>query len=107
MRLVIPPGHQQEMQPRLNAPLIKAVARAHRWKHRFSGEAPSISAIAREEGVTKRYVARIMRLAFLAPDIVEAILDGRQPADLELERLLRGIPVAWPEQRRALGFERD
>lgn len=58
-------------------------------------------------GVTKRYVAHIMRLAFLAPDIVEAILDGRQPADLELERLLRGIPVGWPEQRRALGFARD
>jgi hypothetical protein len=84
------------------------VARAHKWKQRLlSGEAPSISAIAREEGVTKRYVARIMRLAFLAPDIVEAILDGHQPADLELERLLRGIPIGWQEQRRAFGFARD
>ncbi len=69
-----------------------------------TGGAPSTSAIAKEEGVTERYVSRIMRLAFLAPDIVEAILDGYQPADLELERLLKGIPISWDAQRRALGF---
>ncbi len=45
-------------------------------------------------------------VTFLAPDIVEAILDGYQPADLELERLMKGIPVGWNEQRRALGFSR-
>ncbi len=56
--------------------------------------------------MTERYVSRIMRLAFLAPDIVEAKLDGYQPADLELERLMKGIPVSWNEQRRALGFSR-
>ncbi len=47
-----------------------------------------------------------MRLAFLAPDIVEAILDGYQPVDLELERLLKGIPISWDAQRRAWGFSR-
>ncbi len=108
MRLVIPPGHGKELQPRLSATLIKALTRAHRWKDRlFSGEAPSISAIANEEGMTERYVGRIMRLAFLAPDITEAILDGYQPADLELERLMKGIPLAWTDQRRALGFSRS
>jgi hypothetical protein len=56
--------------------------------------------------VTERYVGRIIRLAFLAPDIVEAILDGYQPADLELERLMKGVPIGWNEQRRALGFSR-
>ncbi len=56
--------------------------------------------------MTERYVSRIMRLAFLAPDIVEAILDGYQPVDLELEKLLKGIPIGWDAQRRALGFSR-
>ncbi len=56
--------------------------------------------------MTERHVSRIMRLAFLAPDIVEAILDGCQPADLELERLMKCIPVSWDAQRRALGFSR-
>ncbi len=107
MRLVIPPGQARDLRPRPNATLIKALTRAHRWKERlFTGDAPSTSAIAKEEGVTERYVSRIMRLAFLAPDIVEAILDGYQPTDLELERLMKGIPVSWNEQRRALGFSR-
>jgi hypothetical protein len=107
MRLVIPLGQQQELQPRPNATLIKALTRAYKWKERlFSGAAPSTSEIAKQEGVTERYVSRIMRLAFLAPDIVEAILDGHQPADLELERLMKGVPVSWNEQRRALGFSR-
>jgi len=43
-------------------------------------------------------------MTFLAPDITKAILDGRQPADLELDRLLNGIPLAWAEQRQAFGF---
>ena len=107
MRLVIPPEQARDLRPRPNATLIKALTRAHRWKERlFSGGAPSTSAIAKEEGVTERYVSRIIRLAFLAPDIVEAILDGYQPVDLELERLMKGIPVSWDEQRRVFGFSR-
>jgi DNA invertase Pin-like site-specific DNA recombinase len=107
MRLVIPPGNVRELRRRPNATLIKALTRAHKWKHKlFSGEAPSISAIANEEGMAPRYVGRIMRLAFLAPDIVEAILDGYQPADLELERLMKGVPIGWNDQRRVLGFSR-
>ncbi len=107
MRLVIPPGQARDPRPRPNATLIKALTRAYKWKERlFTGAAPSTSAIAKEDGVTERYVSRIMRLAFLAPDIVEAILYGYQPADLELERLLKGIPISWDAQRRALGFSR-
>ena len=107
MRLVIPPGQGPELQPRPDATLIKALTRAHRWKKRLvTGEAPSTSAIAKEEGVTGQYVSRVMRLAFLAPDIAEAMLFGHQPADLELKRLMKGIPIGWDEQRRALGFSR-
>lgn len=105
MRLVIPPGHAKETQPRPDATLIKALARAHVWKAKLlSGDASSIRAIANEEGLNERYVAHLLRLSFLAPDIVEAILDGSQPADLGLERLLKGIPLIWDEQRHNFCF---
>ncbi len=108
MRLVIPPGHAQALWPRPNSTLIKALTRAHRWKHKlFSGEAPSIRAISNAAGLTERYVGRLLRLAFLAPDIVEAVLDGHQSAELELGRLIKGIPLAWDDQRRMFGFHRD
>ena len=107
MRLVVPPGGTKELPPRPNKTLIKALTRAHAWKVKlFSGQAPSIDAIAKAEGVTPRYVGRILRLAFLAPDIVEAILEGSQPADLELERIMKGIPLGWQVQRRAFGFSK-
>ena len=89
-----------------NTALINALTRAHKWKDRlFTGKAPSISVIAKEEGVAERYVGRLMRVAFLAPDIVVAILDGYQPADPELERLVKGISRCSDEQRQAFGFE--
>jgi len=49
-------------------------------------------------------VSRVLQCAFLAPDIVEAILDGKQPPSLTVEKLLAGIPMEWVEQRRRLGF---
>ena len=94
------------MPPRPSASLVNNVVRAHKWKEKlFSGEALSVRAIAEEEGLTERPVARILRLAFLAPDIVEAILEGRQPSDLELQRLLQGLPLTWAEQRELAGFD--
>jgi hypothetical protein len=85
--------------------LIRALVKACSWKEQLiSGRSISIRAIATGEGVTERYVARLLKLAFLAPDIVEAILEGRQPADLELQRLLQDIPLGWEEQRRRFGF---
>jgi hypothetical protein len=88
---------------RPNAALIKAMARAHHWYEQLlSGEAKSLRAIAREHSVTDRYVAHILRCAFLAPDLVEAILQGRQPAELTLERLLKDLPLDWAKQREVL-----
>ena len=87
-----------------NAVLIKAVARAHVWYERLlSGEAPSLRALAREHGVTPRYVGRILRCAFLAPDLVEAILHGRQPPELTLAGLCHTLPLDWAEQRKEIG----
>ena len=55
-------------------------------------------------GISERYAGRICECAFLAPDIVEAILEGRQPRDLTFEKLTNGLPMVWSEQRKLLGF---
>ena len=84
--------------------LIKALARAHRWRRRIeSGQAKSITDLAEQEGVTDAYVCRLLPLTCLAPDIVEAILDGRQPKRLRLAEMLGNAPVTWEEQRMSWG----
>jgi hypothetical protein len=86
-------------------PLIKAVARVHRWPEKImSGEFQSRQSIARFARFDQRYAGRILQFAFLAPDIVEAILEGRQPAELTVQKLLRGLPMSWMEQRKRLGL---
>jgi site-specific DNA recombinase len=103
-KLIVPAHAAGTTPPRPNPTLVKALARAHSWVARLlSGEASSIRAIAQAERLSGRYVARIMPLAFIAPDITEAILEGSQPQDLTL-KLCQGLPLAWPEQRRTLGF---
>jgi hypothetical protein len=63
------------------------------------GNAKSITDLAEQEGVTDAYVCRLLPLTCLAPDIVEAILDGRQPKGLRLVAMLGNGPLAWDEQR--------
>ena len=105
VRLVIPAGTGTQMPTRPALPLIKAVARVHRWPERIMrGEFRSRQLVAQFAKVDQRYAGRILQFAFLAPDIVEAILEGRQPADLTVQKLLRGFPLGWPEQRKRLGF---
>ena len=92
-------------KPRRNDTLIKALVRAHRWRRRIEGgQAKSITDLAEQEGVTDAYVCRLLPLSCLAPDIVEAILDGRQPKGLRLAELLGNGPVAWEEQHCAWRF---
>jgi hypothetical protein len=67
------------------------------------GKAKSITDLAEHEGVTVAYVCRLLPLTCLAPDLVEAILDGRQPKGLRLAKLLGNGPVAWEEQRENFG----
>ena len=68
------------------------------------GQAKSITDLAEQEGVTDAYVCRLLPLTCLAPDIVEAILDGRQPKGLRLAEMLGNGPVRWEEQRTAWGL---
>ena len=86
--------------------LVKAVARGYAWRQQLlNGSAHSIAEIAQTEGVTRRYVARLLRLGFLAPDIIAAILSNRLPARITVDRLRGPIPFDWNEQRRLFGFE--
>jgi len=79
--------------------MIKEIARAFRWRELLeNGTHPTIAEIATAEKINASYVGHL-RLTLLAPDIVEAILGGRQPAKLQLEDLLRWFPVLWQEQR--------
>jgi site-specific DNA recombinase len=105
MRMVIEINGSQA--PRVDDSLIKAIARAHRWFGELaSGKTTSISAIAIRENIDKGYVSHLLNLAFLAPDITETIIAGKQPADLSVNGLTKRIqlPVEWSQQRRTLGF---
>lgn len=94
----LPEGAEQPR--RTDNTLVKALARAFRWKRLLeSGEYATISELAEREGITPSYMTRVLRLTLLAPDIVEAILDGRQGPELTLGRLLEGFPVEWHLQR--------
>jgi len=105
MRLVTPPISGADSMPEHNAVLIKAIAKAHAWHAKLmSGEAKSIRAIARDVGVTERYVSRIIRCAFLSPSIVEAILAGRQPPGLTLDKLIDKTAISWAAQSQQMGF---
>jgi hypothetical protein len=89
----------------VNRGLALMVARAHRWRELLeSGQYATVRALAADLGVDNSYVARILRLTLLAPDLVEAILEGTEPDGLSLEKLYRA-PASWEEQRRVLGWE--
>jgi hypothetical protein len=92
-------------KPRRDETLVKALVRAHRWRRRIeSGQAKSITDLAEQEHVTVAYVCRLLPLTCLAPDVVEAILDGRQPKGLRLTEMLGNGPLVWNAQRETWGF---
>jgi hypothetical protein len=92
-------------RPRIDNAMIKAFARAHRWKRLLeTGKFESLTELAAAENINLSYIGRVLRLTLLAPDLVEAILNGLQPAELQLEGLLRPLPAEWNAQRRALVY---
>jgi hypothetical protein len=87
---------------RTNEPLALMLARAHRWQQLLeSGRYASIRELALDVGVDNSYMARVLRLTLLAPDIIESILNGTEPDGLSLGNLYRA-PVRWEEQRQEM-----
>lgn len=101
-RIVLPDGspYNPESRVAIDSPLVRALARAFRWRRLLeSGRHASINELSKAEGVDRAFASRVLRLTLLAPDIVEAILAGRQPEKLTVRDLLEPFPVEWTEQR--------
>ena len=94
--------------PRIDNALLKALARAHRWRRMIEGgDYASITELAKTEGVNESYACRVLRLSLLAPSIVTGILNGRHGSDVMLKDLIKPLPVCWDEQVAALKIEDD
>ena len=100
--IVAPPGSDGwAPPPKIDGALVKALARAHRWRRLLEeGQVGTLADLADAERISRSYVCRVLRLTLLAPDIVERILDGRATAGLA--ELLKPFPVEWETQRRTL-----
>ena len=103
---VVTPTHRLVWSPapaRLDSTIIKALVRAHRWRNMLeSNRFASVRELAKSEKINESYLCRVLRLTLLSPTLTEAILNGQQPEDLDLTRLLRSIPVEWDKQAAAL-----
>ncbi len=100
--MVSPDGTREAARPQIDSTLVKALARAHRWKRMLEeGIFTSLSELADAEKISRSYLSRVLRLTLLAPDIVEAVLDGRA-GELTLERAMEPFPMEWEEQRLSL-----
>jgi hypothetical protein len=101
--VVTPDGAAWAPRPRVDNAMVKALARAFRWRKMLDeGVHATLEDLARAKAVAPSYVSRVLRLTLLAPDLIEEILDGRQPADVGLDDLLEKLPLEWVDQRAAL-----
>ena len=104
--IILPDGSHGNPVPMatIDNTMIKAIARAFRWQRLLeNGTYGCLDEIAKAERIGASFVSRVIRLALLAPDIVEAVLAGKQPASLTLKDLMVPFPVEWVEQRERFG----
>ncbi len=88
---------------RVDNTIVKAIVRAHRWRDMLeSGRHATVRDLAKAEAINESYLGRVLRLTLLSPSIIEAILEGRQPTNLELDDLLKKFPAAWDQQLETL-----
>jgi len=105
MKLIVPNGEQPKAHPITIGALQEAVRKALLWNQALvTGEVASMRELATQEHVTPSYIGTLIKLAFLAPDIIEAIAHGEVPIELSLDRLKKGFPLDWEAQRKTLGF---
>jgi hypothetical protein len=104
-KLVLPGLAQQKHSSRCDPALIKAIARGRAWFEELAtGRARSLQELAKRDGISRRYIRRLVGLAFLSPQLVEAILQGGQPVELTATRLTElDLPLDWREQHKVLG----
>ena len=107
-RIVKRGGRKEMLSPdgampsrRTYSSLVKALARAFRWKRLLdSGDFATIAEMAEREGIAPSHMTRVLRLTLLAPEIVEAIMDGKQGPEVTLARVLEPFPMEWEGQSR-------
>jgi hypothetical protein len=101
-RMVILPegGEALDIKAPVDQRLLQALVKATLWERHLRAGKVTTKDVARREGATVRYVQRILQLNFLAPDLKEAILEGRQPIELNLENMRLALPLVWEKQRQ-------
>ena len=105
--IILPEGVRTTAGPRSpeSESLVMALVRAHYWVHLVeTGAFPSLGKLAAALKLDRSYVCKIVQLTSLAPDIAQAILDGREPDELTLKHLRKGVPLLWDQQRQQYGF---
>jgi hypothetical protein len=106
--IVMPDGSRaiERREALIDNAMIKLLARGHRWHRKlFDGTHASIEDMAKSENISPSFVSRILRLAYLSPTVVEAILDGKYPAQLTMKDLMEPFPMEWDAQARHFGIE--
>jgi site-specific DNA recombinase len=100
-------GENPESPDLVQEPMVQAISNAHQWREKLeSGEFPSVAELARSLNFSRSYVVRILSLTSLAPNIVNAIMNGEEPNGLSLQDLVSGFPDDWEEQRKLFGFKK-
>lgn len=103
--IVLPGSTNADEGPSPHAAMIMAIVKAHDWFAKLqTGKFASVHDLSKSLNMNRRYVSRLLRLVFLAPGIIEAILEGAQPKSLSLYDLIKPMPAGWNGQRQALGF---
>ena len=100
--IVLPNGERavERREALIDNAMVKLIARGHRWHRKlFDGTHASIEDLAKSENISPSFVSRILRLAYLSPTLVEAILNGQFPAHLTMKRLIAPFPMEWERQR--------
>ena len=104
IKLALPEIVQQNPASTCDPALLKAIARGRSWFEELAtGRARSLQELAKRDGISRRYIRRLVGLAFLSPQLVEAILQGRQSVELTATRLTElDLPLDWTEQHKLL-----
>ena len=98
-QILAPDGSDYIVDRKPDGALVKAIARAFRWRKMLeTGRYATLEELAAAEKINPSYVSRVLRLTLLAPDLIEAILDGRQPPTLTLRKAMEPFPLVWEMQ---------